>query len=108
MATPSRFSTPSTFRSRCTIIVDQIVEVSDGAYERHVEAVKKLTTAFLKLLFPHVKSVEDINRLQFKTYCLQPAVKMRKIVQLQLEELDPKEYKKEEKQMPIFSLRKDV
>lgn len=89
-------------------IVDQIVEVSDGAYERHVEAVKKLTTAFLKLLFPHVKSVEDINRLQFKTYCLQPAVKMRKIVQLQLEELDPKEYKKEEKQMPTFSLRKDV
>ena len=43
-----------------------------------------------------------------KTYCLQPAVKMRKIVQLQLEELDPKEYKKEEKQMPTFSLRKDV
>lgn len=48
------------------------------------------------------------TRQQEKTYCLQPAVKMRKIVQLQLEELDPKEYKKEEKQMPTFSLRKDV
>lgn len=41
-------------------IVDQIVEVNTGAYERHVEAVKRLTTAYLKLLMPHIRSAEDI------------------------------------------------
>lgn len=89
-------------------IVDQIVEVSDGAYERHVEAVKRLTTAHLKLYFPNVCSVADINKQLFLNYCLRPSVKMRAIVQKQLEILDPKEYKKEDKQMPTFSLRKDL
>ena len=88
-------------------IVDQVVEVSDGAYERHVEAVKRLTTAYLKLLFPNVRSATDIDRLLFLNYCLRPAVKMRAIVQRQLEILDPKEYRKENKRMPTFSLRKD-
>lgn len=89
-------------------IVDQIVEVSDGAYERHVEAVKKLATAHLKLYFPNVRSVADIDKQLFLNYCLRPSVKMRAIVQKQLEILDPKEYKKEDKQMPTFSLRKDL
>lgn len=89
-------------------IVDQIVEVSDGAYERHVEAVKRLTTAHLKLYFPNVRSVTDIDKQLFLNYCLRPSVKMRAIVQKQLEILDPKEYKKEDKQMPTFSLRKDL
>lgn len=88
-------------------IVDKIVEVSDGAYERHVEAVKRLTTAYLKLLFPNVRTVEDINRRLFLNYCLRPAVKMRAIVQLQLEILDPKEYKTESKKMPVFKLKED-
>jgi ATP-dependent Lon protease len=88
-------------------IVDQIVEVSDGAYERHVEAVKRLATAYLKLLFPNVQKVEDIKKSEFFNYCLTPAIKMRTIIQKQLEILDPKEYKKSEKQMPKFSLRKD-
>ena len=89
-------------------IVDQIVEVSDGAYERHVEAVKRLTTAHLKLYFPNVRSVADIDKQLFLNYCLRPSIKMRAIVQKQLEILDPKEYKKEDKQMPTFSLRKDL
>lgn len=86
-------------------IVDRIVEVSDGAYERHVEAVKRLTTAYLKLFFPNVRTVNDINPKLFMQYCLRPAVKMRSIVQRQLEVLDPDEYRKEAKQMPSFSLR---
>ena len=88
-------------------IVDQVVEVSDGAYERHVEAVKRLTTAYLKLLFPNVRTATNIDKQLFLNYCLHPAVKMRSIIQRQLEILDPKEYRKEDKQMPIFTLRKD-
>lgn len=30
-------------------IVDNLVQTSDSAYERHVEAVKRLSTAYLKL-----------------------------------------------------------
>ena len=89
-------------------IVDQIVEVSSGAYERHVEAVKRLATAHLKLLFPNVRSVSDINKRQFYDYCLRPAVKMRTIIQRQLETIDPKEYRKEDKQMPTFKLKEDL
>ena len=86
-------------------IVDRIVEVSEGAYERHVEAVKRLTTAYLKLFFPDVKSPEDVDPYQFNQYCLQPAIKMRYIIQKQLEILDPDEYRKPSKQMPHFSIR---
>ena len=86
-------------------IVDQAVEVSAGAYERHVEAVKRLTTAYLKLFFPNVRSAQDLNPRWFERYCLRPAIKMRSIIQHQLEILDPDEYRKEEKQMPRFSVR---
>lgn len=94
-------------------IVDQIVEVNTGAYERHVEAVKRLTTAYLKLLMPHIRSAEDIlnnknNLRDFNTYCLQPAIKMRRVIQKQLEIIDQREYKKPEKQMPTFNIRKEV
>lgn len=85
-------------------IVDQIVEVSDNAYVRHTEAVKRLSTAYLKLLFPNVRTVNDINPREFMRYCLRPAINMRKIIWRQLSILD-EEYRNEGKQMPTFSLR---
>lgn len=85
-------------------IVDEIVEVSDNAYVRHTEAVKRIATAYLKLLFPNVRSVNDIDKRQFMRYCLRPAINMRKIIWRQLSILDD-EYKNESKQMPKFSLR---
>lgn len=85
-------------------IVEQLVEVSDSGYERHIEAVKRIATAYLKLLFPNVRSVKDINARKFQQYCLRPAVRMRGIIQKQLAILD-KEYTKDDKQMPTFSLR---
>lgn len=85
-------------------IVEQLVEVSDSGYERHIEAVKRISTAYLKLLFPNVRSIKDINARKFQQYCLRPAVRMRGIIQKQLSILD-KEYNKDEKQMPTFSLR---
>ena len=86
-------------------IVDSLVQTSDGAYERHVEAVKRLTTAYLKLFFPNVCSARDVDPHEFERYCLRPAKKMRGIIQKQLEILDPDEYRKPEKQMPQFTLR---
>lgn len=86
-------------------IVDQIVECDSFSYERHVEAVKRLATAFLKLLLPNVREPSDPDlKKYFNEYCLRPAIRMRTIIEKQLAILD-KEYKKEEKQMPRFSLR---
>lgn len=90
---------------RYRAIVDSLVQTSDGAYERHVEAVKRLTTAYLKLFFPNVRSARDVDPHEFERYCLRPAKKMRGIIQKQLEILDPDEYRKPEKQMPQFTLR---
>ena len=72
-------------------IVDKIVKYPEDADTRHTEAVKRIATAYLKLLFPHVRSVEDINPLEFERYCLRPARKMRRIILKQLALID-KEY----------------
>ncbi len=85
-------------------IVDQIVDVSNNAYVRHTEAVKRITTAYLKLLFPNVRSAEEVDLKLFNRYCLRPAVNMRKIIWRQLSILDI-EYKNEDKQMPIFTIK---
>ena len=85
-------------------IVDQIVDVSDNAYVRHTEAVKRIATAYLKLLFPHVRAAENVNLKLFNRYCLRPAVNMRKIICRQLSILDA-EYKKDDKQMPEFKVK---
>lgn len=86
-------------------IVDNLVEVSDNAYVRHTEAVKRIATAYLKLLFPYVRSADDVDSRLFNQYCLIPAKKMRTIIWRQLSILDS-EYKNDDKQMPVFSLRK--
>ena len=83
-------------------IVDQIVEVPDKADTRDTEAVKRIATAYLKLLFPNVQSVNDVNYREFQRYCLRPAKKMRQIIKMQLGILD-KEFKG--KSVPDFSLR---
>lgn len=74
-------------------IVDEVVTYDGTADLRHTEAVKRLTTAFLKLIFPNVRQKEDIDIEEFKKYCLESAVKMRSIIQKQLAILDPKLYK---------------
>ena len=74
------------------VLVDELIEVPERADTRDTEAIKRLSTAFLKLLFPHVKSVDEISRDEFQTYCLNPAMEMRTIIKLQLNILDPDEF----------------
>lgn len=85
-------------------IVDKIVDISDNAYVRHTEAVKRIATAYLKLLFPNVRTASEVDRKLFNRYCLRPAVEMRKTIWRQLSILD-QEYKNDDKQMPTFSIR---
>lgn len=83
-------------------IVDDLLYVEGECDTRNFEAVKKICTAYLKLLFPHIESTEDVNKEEFEEYCLKPAVRGRGGVLKQLRFLD-KEY--EEVKMPIVKIR---
>lgn len=69
-------------------IVDDVVKVPRGADMRHTKAVKRVATAYLKLLFPHVTSVEQLDLNEFNVYCLQPAIRRRDIVREQCSNID--------------------
>lgn len=68
-------------------------------------AIKRICTAFLKLLFPHVQSPDDIDREDFIKYCLQPAMEMRGVIYKQLCIIDPKEYSVASKAIPEITCK---
>lgn len=69
-------------------IVDEYIIVPEGADTRDTDAVKRIATAYLKLIFPHVKRVEDITPREFKRYCYDRARRMRDTIKYQLGLLD--------------------
>ncbi|MDR0696922.1 MAG: BREX system Lon protease-like protein BrxL [Christensenellaceae bacterium] len=83
-------------------IVDSLIELPEGADTRNTEAVKRLATGFLKLLFPNVKSIEDVNIELFRQYCLEPAFEMRQIIFNQMALMD-QEFKS--KEMPVLNIK---
>ena len=82
-------------------IVDRLVDYPADSDTRNTEAVKRIATAYLKLLFPHVRNINDIKPREFNQYCLRPAVRMREIILRQMGMLDV-EYKG--KEIPKFSI----
>ena len=85
-------------------VVDDLIVVPDGADTRDTEAVKRIATAYLKLLFPHVQSSNDISAHDFKRYCLDRARRMRDTIRYQLGLLDV-EYAG--KDLPSFKISKN-
>ena len=81
-------------------IVDQLIDYPSNADKRHMTAIKRLCTALLKLLFPHVQSPEDISGEEFEKYCLKPALEMRGVIYKQLCIIDHKEYGVPSKRIP--------
>ena len=79
-------------------LFDELVGYEKQADNRDFNAVKRITVASMKLLFPHWTSIEDVNREEFDTYCLQPAIHRRGIIKEQCHNIDP-EFKV---QMPNF------
>lgn len=73
-------------------VVDACIEVPEKSDTRDTEAIKRICTAYLKLLFPHVQHPEEISSRDFNTYCLKPAIEMRSIIKIQLGILDPDEF----------------
>jgi ATP-dependent Lon protease len=75
-----------TYRS----IVDELVVLPKGADTRDTEAVKRICTAYMKLLFPNIRSARDIPTRDFRKYCLLPAMNMRGIIRIQMGYADEK------------------
>lgn len=83
-------------------IVDDLIEVPEAADTRDTEAVKRIATAYLKLLFPNVRETKDITVSDFNRYCLRRARIMRDTIKTQLGILDI-EYKG--KDVPVFGIK---
>ena len=83
-------------------IVDKLIEVPDGADTRDTEAVKRIATAYLKLIFPNVRHADEIKPHEFNRYCLRRARTMRSIIVNQMGLMD-KEYAG--KEVPRFTVR---
>lgn len=83
-------------------IVEKIVDVPERSDTRDTEAIKRIATAYLKLLFPHIRSEFDIDKREFTDYCLVPAMRMRRIIKLQQGMIDT-EYKG--KDVPLLTVK---
>lgn len=84
-------------------IVNQSIEIPEGADMRHLKAVQRLATAYMKLLFPQILKKEDMNMEEFYTYCLKPAIHRRDIIRKQCAKLDMES--SFSKPMPNFTLK---
>lgn len=84
-----------------SLLFDELVEFERNTDMRDFNAVKRIATGYMKLLFPHWTKVEDVKLEEFDMYCLQPAINRRGIVKAQCHNIDP-EFKT---QMPNFWIK---
>ena len=77
-----------------SLLVNKIIYSEEESDLRDLNAVKRLASAYSKLLFPHITSVEELNKDEFKLYCLDPAIRRRGIIKEQCHKIDEefKEY----------------
>ena len=69
-------------------IVDSLLDIPHNADTRDVKAIKRLTAAYLKLLFPHIESKDDIKLNEFKMFCFDEAFKKRAVIREQIHKID--------------------
>ena len=76
-----------------TKIVDDCLAVrTKKPDKRDLTAIKRLCTAFVKLLYPNATCKDDIPADEFIKYCLEPAKEMRSVIKKQLCIIDPNEF----------------
>ncbi len=72
-------------------IVEEMLVLPPKADTRDTEAIRRLCTGFMKLLFPHVTDASQLDPSEFQYYCLQPAKDMRSIIRMQMGFVDSNE-----------------
>lgn len=87
-------------------IVEEMLVIPPKADTRDTEAIRKVCTAFVKLLFPNAECAGDISPEDFDRYCLQPAKEMRRIIREQMGLVDKKEAGKNIPDITTFGLLK--
>lgn len=70
------------------LLFDELVEFEAKSDVRDSKAIKRIATAYMKLFFPHWQKVEDVNKVMFDLYCLQPAIYRRGIIKEQCHLVD--------------------
>lgn len=70
-------------------LYDQLVEIAPNTDMRDAKAVQRISTAYIKLLFPHWRTLADVNLNEFEIYCLNPALDRRGIIKEQCHNIDP-------------------
>lgn len=70
-------------------LYDQLVEIAPNTDMRDAKAVQRIATAYIKLLFPHWRTLEDVDINEFEIYCLNPALDRRGIIKEQCHYIDP-------------------
>lgn len=91
-------------QNQYSLLFDELVSFEKDADIRDFTAVKRITTAYMKLLFPHWVSVSDVNKDDFDMYCLQPAIRRRGIIKEQCHYIDA-EFKTT---MPEFWIKSNI
>ena len=74
--------------SEYSMLVNEVVYSEEKSDLRDLKAVQKIASAYSKLLFPHIRSVDELNKNEFKLYCLEPAIHRRKIIKEQCSNID--------------------
>jgi len=72
-----------------TGLVNDLIVVPHDADSRDTSAIKRLSSAMMKLFFPHWRSLSEVVLSEFDQYCLKPAVYMRDIIKKQMGLIDP-------------------
>ena len=77
-----------------SMLVNEVIDSEDKSDLRDLKAVKKIASAYSKLIFPHITSVDELSKDEFKLYCLDPAIHRRGIIKEQCHKIDEefKEY----------------
>ena len=70
------------------LLFDRLVRFEEKADVRDSKAIKRIATAYMKLLFPQWRTVEDVDKQEFEMYCLAPAIHRRGIVKEQCHNID--------------------
>lgn len=71
------------------MVVSSFLDCPNDTDTRDKKAIIRLATGYLKLLFPYVRSKNDISPSDFYNYCFVPAFEKRKIIKEQLSYMDP-------------------
>ncbi|OGW54852.1 MAG: hypothetical protein A2Y81_12160 [Nitrospirae bacterium RBG_13_43_8] len=69
-------------------MVGELLDIPRSADTGDTIAIKRLTTANLKLLFPNVRNSGDVSRTDFENFCLKPAMEKRDIIRKQINLID--------------------